>query len=48
MGFFKLSKQQQKDNQMIDAWLDGEPFKMNSQDKNPTVVTTTFALHWFA
>jgi SAM-dependent methyltransferase len=41
MGFFKLSKQQLKDNQMIDAWLDGEPFKMNSRDKSPTVPNLT-------
>lgn len=37
MAFFKMSKQQIKDNQIIDAWLDNEPFKMNSRDKNPQV-----------
>lgn len=41
MPYFKLSKQQIKNNQIIDAWLDGEPFKMNSQDKHPQVPVLT-------
>jgi hypothetical protein len=37
MAFFKMSKPQKKNNQIINAWLDHELFKMSSRDKTATV-----------
>jgi hypothetical protein len=37
MSYHKMSKAQIKNNEIITAWLRGQPYQMNSRDKNPQV-----------